>query len=215
MKIVVGLCIPKSCSTQELAVIFNNIQKQSNFSDKDFVCLKERQAFYAGPIVTVIILALLFVLLLVGTVIDLMLANKIDIVSRITTRFLYKNRLFESSASLETASPQQSRHSITAESLINEPTSTMSSSPSLPFIVEFSVVRILRKIFTIPTTDDSTNFPFLNGMRALALFWIILSHSLLFEIQVSNNTLDVLSWTQNFAFQLITNGALSVDTFLQ
>ncbi|CAF1371828.1 unnamed protein product [Adineta steineri] len=207
VNLVIGLCFPKSCSKQEIAMIVNKVQPQSNFTDKNFVCSTERRPFSAGPVITVIVLTLLCSLLLVGTVVDLVLAHNIDCVSSISARTCHKNQVFELASSSSTTS--QSHLSLTKQTPINE---TIHSS-RVPFLVEFSIIRTLQKIFSVPKTEDKANYTFLNGMRVLALIWIILGHSLLYGRASSNNTLEVLSWTKSFAFVFVTNSSFSVDTF--
>ncbi|CAF1463929.1 unnamed protein product [Adineta steineri] len=124
-------------------------------------------------------------------------------------RTCYKNQVFELASSLSSSTTSQSHLSLTEQTPINETT----HSSRVPFIVEFSIIRTLQKIFGVPKTEDKANYSFLNGMRVLALIWIILGHSLLYGRASSNNTLEVLSWTKNFAFVFITNSSFSVDTF--
>jgi peptidoglycan/LPS O-acetylase OafA/YrhL len=81
------------------------------------------------------------------------------------------------------------------------------------FIAEFSAVRTLCRVFTMKTKNDENSFPFINGIRVLALFSIILGHSFQIGSFYSKNIIDIVVWTRNLAFQLIINVVLSVDTF--
>ena len=81
------------------------------------------------------------------------------------------------------------------------------------WIAEFSAYRTLCRIFTTQKKKNDNSFAFINGIRVLALFWIIFGHSFAFGMMYAVNNLDVLSWLENPAFQLITGGVLSVDTF--
>ena len=212
--LVIGLCVPKSCSKEQLAMIVNELHLKANYSEKNFDCSTERQPFSAGPIVTTIILTLLLLLVFVGTVIDLLLTYKTGIVSKVRMYGYHNNQSFKSTTtSPVTETSDQSCASLTTQTLINETTPLTFQPASVPFLAEFSFVRILQKIFTVPKSDDQTDFAFLNGMRVLSLFLVILAHSLLFGLSFTNNVLDVLSWTQNFAFMVVLNASFSVDTF--
>lgn len=83
-------------------------------------------------------------------------------------------------------------------------------------LAEFSAIKSLRRIFTNKETTSSSNndsFVFINGIRVLSLFWIIIAHSLLFGLSYTSNVVDILVSTRNIAFQLISSAQFSVDTF--
>jgi peptidoglycan/LPS O-acetylase OafA/YrhL len=87
------------------------------------------------------------------------------------------------------------------------------ATPHSIFLAEFSAVKSLRQIFTMKQKNDNESYLFINGIRVLSLFCVIIGHSLAFGLSYSNNVLDVLVWTHNIAFQLIINAVLAVDTF--
>ncbi|CAF0901816.1 unnamed protein product [Adineta steineri] len=81
------------------------------------------------------------------------------------------------------------------------------------WIAEFSALRSLQYIFNMEQKKSENSFHFINGIRVLALFYIIFCHSFLFGMNYTVNNLDVISWSHNFLFQLITSAVLNVDTF--
>jgi peptidoglycan/LPS O-acetylase OafA/YrhL len=86
-------------------------------------------------------------------------------------------------------------------------------NPGMAFSAEFSALKNLCRIFTIEKKKNGENYAFLNGVRVLALFWVIIGHSFLFNIMYTSNALDAITWTRNIVLQFIYNAEFSVDTF--
>ena len=84
---------------------------------------------------------------------------------------------------------------------------------TLIFLGQFSALRTLSRIFTLKETDMNKTFAFINGIRVLSLLWVMFGHVFFYGLFYASNLIDVLSWSQNFAFQLINSGVLAVDTF--
>jgi peptidoglycan/LPS O-acetylase OafA/YrhL len=81
------------------------------------------------------------------------------------------------------------------------------------FIVEFSATRTWQQLFSLEKKPAQESTAFINGVRVLALFWVILGHIFSIGIIYTLNILDLAMRTRNFAFQFIINGVLSVDVF--
>lgn len=81
------------------------------------------------------------------------------------------------------------------------------------FLSNFSALRTLRRIFSMKTINNEDSFHFINGIRVLALFWVIIGHSILDSLAYTSDIVDVLSWSHNIFFQLVVNAPFTVDTF--
>jgi peptidoglycan/LPS O-acetylase OafA/YrhL len=82
----------------------------------------------------------------------------------------------------------------------------------IPSLHEYSAVVTLKKIFSL--TKNPSTYSFLNGIRAISLFWIILGHSYVFNLTVSDNLLHIVDNLHNsFQTQLILGAVFGVDTF--
>lgn len=84
----------------------------------------------------------------------------------------------------------------------------------------FSLLSNIRKLLNTDSGDDKRRknsrpqIPCLNGIRVLSMTWVILCHSYLFSLSMTNNLVDLLEDAQNSAaFSIVLNGSFSVDSF--
>ena len=205
-----GVCVPSSCNHQEVVSLLHPIFKKTNITVNDIVCSNDypngQKNLTLGAITTIIILSFLVFLVLLGTIIDLILMSRFDTAGNLTSHingydFVADGRITQPVSS---NLPKYSRYSIQA---------WIDITPRTLFLSEFSALKSFHRIFSFKKSKDKEFYPFINGIRVLALFWIIIAHSLLICLSYTSNMMDVLVWTHNITFQLIINAVLNVDTF--
>ena len=208
--IVLGLCVPSSCGRQDVVSLIHTFLNKSNVSVDQLVCSNDppngQKGLTTGAIATIVILSILGFLVLVGTIVDLILIFRLNTVDHATKNINEYDQIEDRYITEHTSfnSPRHSRHSSDA---LADP------SPHMVFLAEFSAIKNLRRIFTMKQKNDHETYPFLNGIRVLSLFWVIIGHSLLFNLIYTSNVLVGLSWLRNISMQFIFSAEFSVDTF--
>ncbi|CAF3851450.1 unnamed protein product, partial [Rotaria sp. Silwood1] len=196
--ISLGSCWPSSCDRHSIKNFMQSLFKRSNFTEDRLLCSSDAQRHRSnltrGALVACIILALLGLLVLTGTVIDILHFSCAD-----------------SSANLATNINDDEQGE--KQSLLPKKNSVQIAFNTSAFLAQFSAIRTLNRIFSINTNNNNDSFSFINGIRVLALFWVIFGHLFSFGAFYSSNLLDIIAWSNNLAFQLILGGQFSVDTF--
>jgi hypothetical protein len=208
--LVFGLCIPSSCERHDVVALIHTLFQKSNVSEANLVCSNDppngQKGLTGGAIATIVILSLLGSVVLIGTIADLIVMSRTNSVDSSTSHVNGHNHLVDNGI-IEHESIKFSEHSRYSVQALIDP------APSTIFLAQFSALKTLRRIFTMKQKNDNDSFLFINGIRVLSLFWVIIGHSFLFGTTFSSNAADVMVWTRNVSMQLIISGVLSVDTF--
>ncbi|CAF4662624.1 unnamed protein product [Rotaria sp. Silwood2] len=199
-----GICAPSSCNRQSILSLVQSLFNNSNITEEHVHCSNDdaskQKSLSRGAIATCVVLSLLGLLVLVGTIIDLVRDSYLESVSHIASHMSEHNKILAIEMS-----------EIKSATLLGHPQSP--TNPILDTIEQFSAVRTLRRIFTMKMGNNHDSFDFLNGLRVLSLFWVIFGRTFGYYVNNASNFIDVLASSQNIAFQLIVSSLFSVDTF--
>ncbi|CAH1725180.1 unnamed protein product [Aphis gossypii] len=212
-----GLCMPYSCSKEDVDVMVNqtlhqdiperNVKVAKVKSPHDYYDLFGDRVFW----LLVIISATTAVFLIIGTSLDVYLEknsrNKMN-------GFMFDNyRYAVSSAKLQ---PLSEHSKIDLESESSKSSETLSKEPPMTctavnMLLAFSVRRNLRQICDKSIGEDTIST--VHGLRSLSMVWIVLGHVCIVSFKYSDNMEFRTTAERHMLFQLINKATFSVDTF--
>lgn len=201
--LLIGVCVPLSCSHQDLANLIGSLSTNTSLTEDNIRCSSDKAELSAGAIAFLVVVFILVFVVLLGTLIDL----------SVRCYFHLNRSKLLSTGNFQNLTKEKPIEEAMASAADHWMKSLTTRIPMLMVFAEFSAIRTLTHIFKIDQKQNEKFYPFLNGIRVLSLFWVILGHSFTFSISFSSNIIDLLTTTRNFAFQLVSSGILSVDTF--
>ncbi|XP_038121332.1 nose resistant to fluoxetine protein 6 isoform X3 [Culex quinquefasciatus] len=233
--VLMGLCLPGSCQLNDIVEMTRN----SNSTDNNFQILGVRSptlnnfSLWKDLTFQIIFAATLVVTLLLisGTGYDLMLRNR----SKQIIKKKYSKDLTSDSSSgfgcttydLTQVIPEKSskpncdvfgvptgiNNNNSDENLAIGPVSSREEKLSVwsELLLFFSTVTNFKAICDKNVGNDT--IPSIHGLRAISMLWVILGHTMIVVFKYSDNMELRKVVEKEMLFQIILNGAYSVDTF--
>ncbi|XP_073233069.1 nose resistant to fluoxetine protein 6-like [Porites lutea] len=220
-----GLCVPSNCSERDVAFGFSffikpyvgNLPFVKVSLDKDMsIACAHPSKWTTGPIITLVICAVIACLCLAGTAVDLLVVqgswkfwvtaeeprqaeeNDFHISSNQTEPLLINNGLSERTG---LPSVQYMQPSLEERGFL------------IQLLTCFSVARNASKIMDCTVPPGAITC--LNGVRVLSMWWVILGHTYLWLLlfRILNNLGLALNITHRFSFEAVNSAFFSVDSF--
>ncbi|XP_008545090.1 nose resistant to fluoxetine protein 6 [Microplitis demolitor] len=192
-----GLCLPASCSTDELGKILTKIFESrtlaiSNLYSADYRLhdirdLKDDYKWLLDwrIITTGIVVILTILLVIIGTFYDCTIHQK-------------RLKLSELSKNLESDSTETPKSKIQLK-LLEE------------VLLCFSIYTNFKIIFNTKSNEDSVTS--INGIRLLGMIWIFLLHAVVYSNDTIDNRAIVWRLSEELSNQVLTSSSLAVDTY--
>ncbi|KYN11375.1 Nose resistant to fluoxetine protein 6 [Trachymyrmex cornetzi] len=200
--ITLGLCLPASCSTNNISFIIEGIFRDRIFLINDLYSVDfnliqvknlkdDHQWLLSGAIPFICVaLVLTFAMMISGTIYDI---------------FTYQTYL-----------KAKTKIVVNEENVVEEMQMT-DLSPSRKksrignVLMCFSVYTSTKMIFN--TKLDTEEIAVVHGIRFLSMVWIIIFHSIFFALEYFDNKIWMLRFSEGVLVQVFSNATLSVDTY--
>ncbi|XP_076673729.1 O-acyltransferase like protein-like [Andrena cerasifolii] len=219
--ILMGLCLPDSCSPEDVKELFHFVQgKLRNDSSTKVVVelvrnLSNGYSFWEDPVFYV--LAVTFVVVIVFVI----LATFYDISLRYRVLRMAKERhgkmvtemkLLNSDRVVDDEITLTKLWSVTEHNAtLDLNNSEKVAKPLSEALLSFSLLLNLSKMFSLEVGAD-TLAP-IHGLKFITMLWIILIHTCMSMSAIADDSSFRLKAEEDFFYQAIGNGTYSVDTF--
>ncbi|KAK0053765.1 nose resistant to fluoxetine protein 6, partial [Biomphalaria pfeifferi] len=241
----IGSCVPDSCSQDELSLLVNLGLAMLNMSET-FVampteCRTDEREFTSATVAAIVILSLILVLMICGTLFDLLVIQRpkwntrrqgvdspdYDAGRGILPRSSYHPILDEETTTGGPTSRQE-QTPMNAEVrngsgpvFLNEKQPLLGKSQTKSgscsgilsqILLSFSVYTNASKVLN--TSQPPGSLSAINGIRCLSMSWVVLGHMFVFGLaNVSNVAEEYPLLLKRWTFDAISNALVSVDTF--
>ncbi|CAF1474248.1 unnamed protein product [Rotaria sp. Silwood1] len=220
---IYGICVPQSCNANDILTNINKriiripfISRYIPLSNDSIHCIDQR-SYDTKAIFTIVLLTLMAFLIFVATGMHIAYGHEHDLKIDHTTTTAYEpidsQTITTTEALITTVTTSQSENPIDEHDevtpLISRPRKAV-DSVAQHFISCCSLIhnyRILKR------ENQPKNLAFLNGIRVLSLWWIILGHTFLFAAYYSDNVRSIFNWSRQVWFQIIVQAIFSIDSF--
>ncbi|CAL7947882.1 unnamed protein product [Xylocopa violacea] len=203
-----GLCLPATCTKDEVATMLNEVLNNetllianiypANYTLIDVSDLKDdHQWLLNGGIITIIlILSLLCIITIAGTLYDIIVYQK----------HLQKKKEFLTYGNNNTA--EDRREFEHEETIVPD---LKARSQFGRYLLCFSFYTNIQLIFN--KDGNSLNISVLHGIKFLGMLWIVMGHTLYFGKYYLANKATVFEMNETFITQIFSNATFSVDTY--
>ncbi|KAL4225568.1 hypothetical protein ACF0H5_016256 [Mactra antiquata] len=226
-----GLCVPDTCNNQDilntintaLGYLANTTGGKVNFTAEVVVCQKTHHDFDARAIASITILSILGVLVVIGTVYDVLVIHKLHVNP--------ENEEYDNEEKAPLVPEPQSEHSrdirhrggynsidngdgvehgVLDKKQIQDEDKEIGLCGKI--LQAFSLYTNGSKLLSTKTQAGSLGA--VNGIRFISMSWVILGHTYAFSMFSGQNTLPFITeHIQRFSFLAILNATVSVDSF--
>ncbi|XP_012059881.1 PREDICTED: nose resistant to fluoxetine protein 6-like [Atta cephalotes] len=199
--ITLGLCLPASCSTNNISFILERIFRDRVLLINDLYSMDlsliqvknlkdDHQWLLSGATPLICAgLVLIFALMISGTIYNI---------------FMYQTYL---KAKTKTVNVENT----VEEMPMTELSSSRQKSKFGNILMCFSVYTSTTIIFN--TKLDTEAIAVIHGIRFLSMLWIIIAHIILYSLDYFDNIIWIWRKTRSVPLQVISNGTIAVDTY--
>ncbi|XP_025264528.1 nose resistant to fluoxetine protein 6-like [Camponotus floridanus] len=195
--VTLGLCLPASCSMNDLNLILEKIFRDRAFFVNDLYSVDfklveiknlkyNQQELFKDAIFFICILALTFSMMIIGTTYDIFVHQKYFIVTDKTT------------ANMKNISEKMEITPLRRESRTGQ------------ILMCFSIYTNTKIILNTKLNADE--IPVIHGLKFLSMSWIIIFHTIYFMSNYIDNKTSILKSTLNF-FGHVSVNTVSVETY--
>ncbi|XP_076549288.1 uncharacterized protein LOC117610687 [Osmia lignaria lignaria] len=213
--IVLGLCLPASCTEHEVATMLTKM-----FDDRllligqlystDFKLIKvsnlknDHKWLLSGKIITILfILTALFGIVIMGTLYDSLVYQK-------CLRKKKESLAYENNNTSELKNDMEEKREHDQEDDI--PSEIKPDNRIVQILIHFSAYSNIKQIFKIDNgVEDIAVF---HGLKFFGMIWITMAHTVFYTLHIIGNKAEGYMMTINVENQILSNATLSVDTFL-
>ncbi|KAK7495799.1 hypothetical protein BaRGS_00013019 [Batillaria attramentaria] len=199
--ISLGLCVPDTCSAMDVTLLLNEAKTALNISLPVYAtCTKPEKELDAKAVVAIVICSIILMLMVVGTVLDVLLIQRPKWQVEETTHLL-TNGLMD---------PDERQPLLSGK--LDPKVSSPENGVAMKVFLSFSVYTNGAKLLS--TKQASGSLSCIHGIRFLSMTWVVLGHAFLFPLFSAENTGPYLmALMKRWTFQAIGNALVSVDTF--
>ncbi|XP_048774347.2 nose resistant to fluoxetine protein 6-like isoform X2 [Ostrea edulis] len=211
-----GICLPDVCNeadvTRMLEIVFELVYEVTNGTiiNLNYVYHPETK-FEITPelIIASVIFSIIGLLLLVGTLYDMYIYQKMNSSEVGDVGMDVKDDLGDVNSDTTHLMSDGSRVTVLTINYYK----TLHKRTFRKFLLTFSMSTNGSKVLSTETPPPSA-VQAVNGIRVLSMGWVILGHTYFFTLGTSKNVIPTATnWIQRWTFQVILNGIYSVDSF--